>query len=90
MQFTVKISQEDGQYRALCPELGLSAFDADADSAVDKLKSLILDFLTSAANLYPEELDDEAGQLEQLGEYSMLNGEDGMKLLYSPRGGAVN
>ena len=90
MQFTVKLSEEGGKYRALCPELGLSAFDAEAEGAVDKLKSLIVDFLSSAADLYPDDYDDEPGLPEPPGEFSMLDGEDGIKLLYSPRGGAVN
>jgi hypothetical protein len=90
MQFTVKLSQDDGRYRALCPELGLSAFDADADSAVDKLKSQILEFLCSAADIFPDEYEYDVGRSESVGEFSMLNGAEGLTLLYTPRSGPVN
>ncbi len=89
MYFSVQISQEqDGHYRALCPELGLSTRDTDQTAAVDKLKTLILDWLSESVELYSA--NPESGYLmtnaaQSPGEYAILNADDGLKLLHIPR-----
>lgn len=89
MQFTVEVSREDdGQYRAQCPELGISTLDADLDAAVDRLKTMILEWLTSNAEISCEDLDSDFGFSTDgrwESEYAILYGEDGMKMLYVPR-----
>ena len=89
MYFSVQISQEqDGHYRAVCPELGLSTRDTDQGIAVDKLKTLILEWLSENVDLYSA--NNEAGYMvtnssQDQGEYAILNADDGLKLLHIPR-----
>jgi hypothetical protein len=89
MYFTVQISrEEDGHYRAVCPELGLSTRDSNPDIAVDKLKTLILGWLSENAELYNQNADGEFPAFSQQGvpsEFAVLNGNDGLRLLYIPR-----
>jgi hypothetical protein len=89
MYFSVQISrEEDGHYRAVCPELGLSTRDSDPDIAVDKLKSLILEWLTENAALYSQNSDNGLSAFNQQGipsEFAVLNGNDGLRLLFIPR-----
>ncbi len=47
MQLTVELSREDnGSFRARCPELGLRICDGDRRQAVDRLTSMICEYLT--------------------------------------------
>jgi len=89
MYFSVQISREDdGNYRAVCPELGLSTRDSNPDTAVDKLKSLILEWLTENAELYNQNADSGFPALNQQGtpsEFAVLNANDGLRLLFIPR-----
>jgi hypothetical protein len=94
MQLTMQISRDDqGQYRALCPELGVSTLDTDRKGAVDKLKTLIFDWLLAQSQAINEESD--AGTAsddfdECLGEFAVLNGDDSLKLVRLPRRASVN
>jgi hypothetical protein len=89
MYFSVQISrEEDGHYRAVCPELGISTRDIDPDIAVDKLKTLILEWLSENAELYSQNADAASAifnQQDAPSEYALLNGDDGLRLLYIPR-----
>jgi len=89
MQLTVKISQEgDGQYRARCPELGLSTLAHDLPGAVDRLKTMILDVLTYDADLvassdFAEEPAEASDPLHD--SFALLHGDDGVKFMVMPR-----
>jgi len=86
MQLTMKISQDDdGQYRALCPELGISTRAADRLGAADRLKTMILDFLVYDADVQALGDDDADAPVAPRDGFAMLNGDDGVKLLIIPR-----
>lgn len=47
MHVTVQVSRnDDGSFRALCPELGLRSCDADQRQALDRLTSMIFEYVT--------------------------------------------
>ncbi|MCX7004226.1 MAG: hypothetical protein NTV22_13275 [bacterium] len=89
MQLTVKVSQEgDGQYRARCPELGLSTLAHDLPGAVDRLKTMILDVLTYDADVVAatdlaEEPTEDSDQMQD--SFALLHGDDGVKFMVMPR-----
>ncbi|GEM_PF-1669382 len=89
MQLTVKVSQEgDGQYRARCPELGLSTLAHDLPGAVDRLKTMILDVLTYDADLVAAtDLAEEPAEDTEPGRdsFALLHGDDGVKFMVMPR-----
>ena len=89
MQLTVRVSREDdGAYRALCPELGLTAYGENPRNAVDKLKIMILEWVVSTSD--EDEMDDRVELM--LGgpdasvrrSFALLSTEEGVKLLYIP------
>jgi len=47
MHVTVELSRDDnGSFRALCPELGLRSCDVDQRQALDRLTSMIFEYVT--------------------------------------------
>jgi hypothetical protein len=90
MQLTVQLSEESaGNFRALCPELGITAYGTDPRAAIDKLKTKILDCVTRAGNAYYEEMKfadgyTMGGAMSVLRAYALLTGEEGVKLFYIP------
>jgi hypothetical protein len=91
MQLTMKISRDDdGQYRALCPELGISTRAADRRGAADRLTSMILDFLVYDADVQALGDDDAGAPSMPRDGFAMLNGDDGVKLLVIPRRSRAN
>ncbi len=80
MHVTVELSRDDnGSFRALCPELGLRSCDADRRQALDRLTMMIFEYLTFE-NWHDRE--DEQGPVSA----SMLVVHDGtVKVVYSPR-----
>lgn len=90
MQLTVQLSEEcTGQYRALCPELGITAYGSDPSAAIDKLKTKILDWVVTAAGTYHNCMataDDMmmGSAMFHQETYALLSSDEGVKLFYVP------
>ncbi|NLF39743.1 hypothetical protein GX586_09880 [bacterium] len=86
----MQISQDDrGQFRALCPELGVSTLDTDRTNAVDRLKSLIFDWLLAQSEAIDRESKAD-GDGDDGTDYAVLTSEDTLKLVHIPRRGKAS
>lgn len=85
MHLTVELSRDaNGAFRALCPELGLRSCDADQRQAVDRLTSMIFEYVTIETW---HGRDDAAGPV--WASVLVLHA-DGAKVVCSPRYLAIN
>lgn len=69
MYFTIEINRgDDGFYEAICPDIGLSARAGTLEEVIDKIKNLVVFFISSAEEMGLSAVD-EKDLVKQLSAY---------------------